>query len=102
MLRAKADIKFTVHEKNYTAIDDFRVAFSFGAGMIFSATIKSDEKEYLYGEEYCVDLEFFTVEDEAYEALKPVLQPNMNLAICAGRKIIGIAKLLEYEYEPPA
>lgn len=43
-------------------------------------------------------MEFPTIEDEAYEAIKPLIKIGMNLNIQTGSKIIGKAKLLDYDY----
>ena len=51
MLRAKAEILFTLSDKNYTAREDFRVPFNFGEDLLFSGNIKSDHEEYLSQED---------------------------------------------------
>jgi hypothetical protein len=99
MLKVKAEIEFTVQDKNYNTKYPLRIPFAFGEELLFSGEIISENKEYLFGQKYIVDVFFFTVEDEAYAAISPLLQPNMDLVMCAGRRIIGVAKLLEYEYE---
>jgi hypothetical protein len=99
MLKAKGEIMFTLAGGNYTAGDHFRVAFSFGDGLLYSGTIKSDNDEYNQGRTYSVDIEFFTVEDDAYKLLKPVLADEINTVMCAGSKILGVAKLTDFYYE---
>jgi len=99
MLRAKGEIMFTLAGSDYKASDHFRIAFSFGDGMLYSGTIKSDYREYNQGQTYLVDIEFFTVEDEAYELLKPVLADEVDTVMCAGSKILGVAKLTDFYYE---
>jgi len=98
MLRAKAEIQFTLEGKNYVPDNHFRIAFSFGEGMIFSGTIRSNHSEYLYGKKYLTDVEFFTVGDEAYSALKPLLSKGKTLSLCAGKRILGVAVLQDYSY----
>ena len=98
MLRAKAEIQFTLEGKNYVPDNQFRIAFKFGEGLIFSGTIKSNHAEYLQGERYMTDVEFFTVEDDAYVALKPVLHKGKTLSLCAGKRILGVAVLHDYTY----
>ena len=98
MLRAKAEIQFTLEGKNYMPDNHFRVAFNFGEGLIFSGTIRSNHLEYIQGEKYLTDVEFFTVEDEAFSVLKPILKDYMDLAICSGSRILGKAKLHDFEY----
>jgi hypothetical protein len=102
MLKGKAEIEFTLKNKDYAGHKHFRLGFHFDDGLIFSANIKSDVELYVSNEKYTVDLEFFTIETEAYEALKPILSPNMDLTICSGRKILGTAKLKEYSYSTKA
>ena len=46
-----------------------------------------------------MSIQFFTVEDEAYNALTPILAVDDILAICAGKRILGTARLLDYKYE---
>ena len=99
MLRAKGEIQFTIEGKNYEASNQFRIAFKFGDGLLFSGAIISSEKEYLQGHIYNVDIEFFTIEDEAYNAIKPSLGDQLDSVMCAGRKILGIARLWDFEYK---
>jgi hypothetical protein len=100
MLRASAEIKFTLKGKDYF-VDKYplRPVFSFGDKLLFSGDIKSACKEYLYNHSYTVDIEFFTIEDEAYAAVRPKLKDRMSLTICAGRQIIGMAKAWNFTYE---
>ena len=97
MLKAKGEIMFTLDGKNYTA-DQLRPAFMFAEGLLFTGGIKSDVDMYYQGQVYDVNIEFFTVEDEAYSTLKPILKENMDLAICSGRRILGKAKLRDFKY----
>jgi len=97
MLKAKGKIVFTLDGKNYTA-DQLRPAFMFAEGLLFTGGIKSDDDMYYQGKTYDVDIEFFTVEDEAFKMLKPILKDYMDLAICSGSRILGKAKLHDFEY----
>ena len=97
MLRAKGEITFTLDGKNYTA-DQLRPAFMFTEDLLFTGGIKSDADMYYQGKTYVVSIEFFTVEDEAYSALKPILKDNMDLAICSGKRVLGRARLRDFEY----
>ena len=99
MLKAKGEIQFTVEGKNYEASNQFRIAFKLGEGLLFSGSIISNVKEYVQGQTYSVDIEFFTVEDEAYSAIKPSLGNELDSVMCAGRKILGVAKLWGFEYD---
>ena len=98
MLKAKAEIIFTLSEKNYIAREDFRVPFNFGEELLFSGNIKSNIEEYLYNEKYLVEIEFFTIEGEAYEAVKHLLQAGNTIAMQTGSRLLGKAKLLEFDY----
>jgi len=98
MLSAKAEIKFTLKGQNYEGGKHFRPVFRFAEGLLFSGTVISDHNEFIYNQPYIVDLEFFTVEDEAYSAIQPLLSTGMGLTIQAGSRIIGIATLLDYSY----
>ena len=99
MLKTKAEIRFTLEGKNYSGELKLRPVFNFGKELLFSGAIESDDKMYFYNKPYTVDIIFFTVEDEAYAAVQPLLQNGMNLAIQEGsNKIIGIAKLINFEY----
>ena len=98
MLRAKAEIQFTLEGRNYRGSKHFRPVFKFGDGLLFSGTIVSEITEYVHNRSYTVDIEFFTVEDEAYNALQSVLLPGMGLTIQEGSRITGIATLLDFSY----
>ena len=98
MLKAKAEIQFTLHGRNYRGGKHFRPVFKFGDGLLFSGSIISENDEYIYNKPYTVDIEFFTIENEAYNALLPILQPGMGITIQEGSKITGIATLLDYTY----
>ena len=97
MLKAKGEITFTLDGKNYSA-DQLRLAFMFAEGLLFTGGINSSADMYYQGQTYSVNIEFFTVEDVAYSALKPILKENMDLAICSGKRILGKAKLRDFEY----
>jgi len=99
MLRANGEIKFTLEGRNYAGGRHLRPVFRFGEGLLFSGTIKSDSTEYLYNNVYTVDIEFFTVNDEAYAALIPVLADGLCLTIREGSRVIGIASLSNFEYD---
>ncbi|MDR2571969.1 MAG: hypothetical protein LBD23_16955 [Oscillospiraceae bacterium] len=99
MLKAKGEIMFTLEESNYVANDHFRVAFSFGDGLLFSGMIKSDNEFYDHGKSYQVNIEFFTIEDEAYELIKSCLQAELETVMCAGSRILGLAKLFDFTYK---
>jgi len=98
MLKAKGEIIFTLEGKNYTA-DQLRPAFMFTEGLLFTGGIKSDVDMYYQGQTYNVDVDFYTVEDEAYSMLKPLIKDVMELAICSGKRILGKAILKDFIYE---
>lgn len=56
-------------------------------------------QKYLYEKEYVIKVEFPTIENEAYEAIKPLIRIGMDLNIQTGSKTIGKAKLLDYAYK---
>ena len=99
MLKAKAEIVFTLEGRNYSGKNVLRPAFNFGEDLLFSGQIKGDTDKYLYNQEYDVDIDFFTIEGEAYEAVQPLLKVDMDLAIQEGSRIIGLAKLVDFAYE---
>ena len=98
MLMAKAEIVFTLSDKNYTSRDDFRVPFNFGEDLLFSGNIKSNHKEYVFNEKYLVEIEFFTIEGEAYETVKHLLIEGKTIVMQTGSRPLGKAKLLEFSY----
>ena len=98
MLTANADIKFTLEDKNYS-VKPLRVAFNFGPGLLFTGEIISKHAIYSYNETYGVLIDFFTVEDDAYAALKTVLTPGMGVTMQAGSRILGTAELRNFEYK---
>jgi hypothetical protein len=100
MLKAKAEIQFTIEGRKFDK-KYFRPTFNFGNNLLFSGNLISEDDIYLQNHQYLVDIDFFTIEDDGYRAINPVLKPGMDLAIQEGaQKIVGIAKLLEYKYEP--
>ena len=100
MLKAKAEIQFTINERKFDK-KYFRPIFNFGNKLLFSGNLISDDDIYLQNQKYIVDIDFFTIEDEAFSVISPILRPGMNLAIQEGaHRIVGIAKILEYNYEP--
>ena len=98
MLTANAIIKFTLEDKNYS-VKPLRVAFNFGSGLLFTGEIISEHAEYLYNETYGVNVDFFTVEEEAYTALKSVLISGIGVTLQAGSRILGTAELNNFVYE---
>ena len=97
MLTANADIKFTLEGKNYS-VKPLRVVFNFGPGLLFTGEIVSDHAEYTYNEKYSVGVDFFTVEDEAYTVLQPILKPGLGITMQAGSRILGTAELCNFAY----
>ena len=101
MLTANANIRFTIEGKNYSA-KPLRVVFSFGPGLLFSGDIISDHPVYECNEVYNVKIDFFTIQDDSYAALQPVLSDNMEVIMRAGYQILGIAELSDFKYKPNA
>ena len=101
MLKAKAEIQFTIDGRVFNK-KYFRPTFNFGNNLLFSGNLISDEDIYLYSHQYIVDIDFFTIEDDAFNVVSPILKFGMDLAIQEGaHKIVGNAKLLDFQYEPP-
>jgi len=98
MLRAKGEIVFTLEGKNYTA-DQLRPAFMFAEGLLFTGGILSDAETYYQGQTYNVNIDFYTIEDEAYSLLKPLIKDYMDVAICSGKRVLGKATLHDFTYE---
>ena len=98
MLTADATIKFTLENKSYN-VKPFRVAFNFGEGLLFTGEIISDHDVYSYNKSYNVNVDFFTIEDDSYSALKRVLLPNMGVVMQAGSQILGTADLRNFKYK---
>ena len=98
MLNANAIIRFTLENKNYS-VKPLRVTFNFGPGLLFSGEIISDHEVYVYNKTYKVNVDFFTIEDEAYEALQPVLMSVTGVIMQAGSRILGTAELSNFNYD---
>ena len=98
MLKVKTTIQFTLEGKNRAGGDRLCAAFNFGNDLLFTGRVGNDGDVFLFNNEYSVDVVFFTVDAEAYTLLQPVLAEGMDLAIHEGKRIIGIAKLLEFSY----
>lgn len=107
MLIIKAKIMFFNPKESLSKGDGLctknilRPAFNFGEELLFSGTIKSESEneKFLYQSNYVVEVEFPTIEDEAYEAIQPLIQIGMNLNIQIASRIVGDAKLLDYTYK---
>jgi hypothetical protein len=107
MLIIKAEMMFFNPIKNSSIKDGIsakatiRPAFNFGEELLFSGTVESDSEceMYLYQNVYVVKVTFPTIEGEAYEAVKPLIKIGMNLDIQNGSRVIGKAKLLDYEFK---
>ena len=97
MLTADAIIKFTLENKSYN-VKPLRVAFNFGEGLLFTGEIISEHDLYSYNEPYKVNVDFFTIEDDSYSALKRILLPNMGVVMQAGSQILGTANLSNFKY----
>ena len=66
---------------------------------LFSGYIESNRVEkYIFSKSYIVVVHFPTFIDEAYDLYKDKLTVGMPLKMQIGNRIIGKAKLLEYEY----
>jgi hypothetical protein len=101
MLKGKVRMTPMLYGKNYKNHPHLRLCFLFGddvKGFRLTGGVRSSCAEFLQGETYDVDVEFFTVIDDAYSKLKPILKKGMRLAICEGRKIVGDAQLLDFKY----
>ena len=98
MLTADAAIRFTLENKNYS-VKPLRVAFNFGPGLLFTGEIISEHPVYACNETYGVNIDFFTVEDDAYAALQSVLKPGMGVTMQAGSRILGTAELSNFVYD---
>ena len=98
MLKAKTAVQFTLEGKNRAGGDRLCAAFNFGNNLLFTGRVGHDDDVFLFNNEYSVDVDFFTIDAEAFTLLQPVLTEGMDLAIQEGKRIIGIAKLLEFSY----
>lgn len=106
MLTIKAKIIFFSPEESSSTSDGIcaknilRPAFNFGEELLFSGTIISDNEneQYLYKSTYVVNVKFPTIDNEAYEAIQPLIKIGMDLAIQNASRIIGESKLLDYTY----
>ena len=102
MLKAKAEIQFTLPNRTYRGHKHFRPVFGFGEGLLFSGLIPKEGVEYLPNKKYLVDVLFFTIQEEAYSAIKPILKSGMGLTIQEGARVTGNATLVDFAYEKTA
>ena len=88
------------NKKGYSTKYILRPAFNFGRNLLFSGSIKntSNVEVYLYNEKYEVDVEFPTIEDEAYEFVQPLLEIGKLITIQNASLVIGEAVILSFEY----
>ena len=80
MLKAKTAIKFTLEGKNRAGGDRLCAAFNFGNNLLFTGRVGNDNDMFLFNNEYSVDVDFFTVDAEAYTLLQPVLAKGMDIS----------------------
>lgn len=107
MIIAKAEITFFDLDRNSSGYEGIcakkilRPAFNFGENLLFSGTVESDGiiETYIFEKIYVVQVQFPTIEGEAYQAIKHLIKIDMNLDIQNGSRIIGKAKLLHYIYK---
>lgn len=107
MLVVRADIMFnspegnTIENGGISTQYPLRPAFNFGDGLLFSGTIISNIPcdKFFYQKVYCVNIEFPTIEGEAYETIRPLISEGMSLNIQNASHIIGVAKLLDFSYK---
>ena len=99
MLKVKAKIKITAENKNRAGGDRFCAAFNFGDDLLFSGRVGENGDRFLYNEEYETDVAFFTINEEAQNLVRPVLKKGMNMAIHEGKRILGIAKVLDFTWD---
>ena len=101
MLKAKAEIQFTLEGRNFRGGNKgtFRPIFNFGKDYLFTGAVKSPNEIYLYNKIYEVDIDFFTITDEALDTVRPLLKKDMDMAVQeSSTKIIGIAKITDFIY----
>ena len=98
MLKAKAEILFSLPDRTYQGGKHLIPVFRFAEGLLFSGRILGEAIEYMPNKSYLVDIDFFTIEDEAYSAIKPLLKPGLGLTIQEGARLTGIATLVDYSY----
>ena len=98
MLKTKTAIQFTLEGKNRAGGDRLCTAFNFGNNLLFTGRVGNDGDVFVFNNEYLVNVDFFTVDAEAFTLLQPILAEGMDLAIHEGKRIIGIAKLLEFSF----
>jgi len=102
MLKTELEIVFFQPKENVCdgiQATNLRPPFRFCDGYSFSGFIESKRHiQFIYGEHYNVNVNFPTIESEAYEVIKDILSFNMILIIHIGSEEIGKGKLLKYEY----
>ena len=95
MLKAKAEIKFTIKGRDFDP-KYIRPIFNLGDNILISGVLSSPDELYLNNQNYDVIIDFFTVTPEAYSEIHPCLKPNTTLAMQEdANRIIGIAKIYE-------
>ena len=69
MLKASAEIKFTIEGRDFSG-KYFRPVFNIGDGIMISGALVSEHELYENNKAYNVDIDFFTVDGEAYKKIK--------------------------------
>jgi len=108
MLILEADICFDKQSENPDALPHdvstkgiIRPAINFGNNLLFSGTIIANKNIEIFkrGETYNVMIEMPTIEQEAYEAISPLLRIGGDFKIQNASRIIGKGKILDFIYE---
>ncbi|MFD2334599.1 hypothetical protein ACFSR7_35600 [Cohnella sp. GCM10020058] len=101
MLLLKAKVMFEGHKNNLSTKIALRPGVNFGNGLIFSGDIKpiGGVGDFLVlNEWYEVDIEMFTVEEEAFQAIGHLVKNGNPIVFQVGNRKVGRGEIIEYLY----
>lgn len=107
MLTLEAKIYFYTKQENSDALDNdldtnniIRPAINFGEGLLFSGTIKVNDKVVCIkrGEFYDAMIEFPTIKEEAFEVIRNYLIDKAIFNIQIASKVIGKCEMIDHRY----
>ena len=108
MLILEADIKFDTQESNKTALKNdldtkyiIRPAINFGNDILFSGDIIpiNNVKMLIRGEIYRVSIEMPTIDKEAYNSIKNILEVGGLFKIQNASRVVGSGILCDFIFE---
>ncbi|OPH56229.1 hypothetical protein BC351_29115 [Paenibacillus ferrarius] len=102
MLTVKAEISFGIENlsQDLSTKHILRPSINFGDNLLFSGTIlaDSDVDELIRGRRYKVTIELPTVEQEAYEHIRHLVQIGNIFTLQNASKVLGKGEIMDFMF----